>query len=337
MRVLSFWKSEAQQFSNIKETLDGIYDWVHQEGTTLSQTQTFEVAEDSDDLLTLCYDIKKNDSGEYILVTWNAIPAVNNEVAALKATELVGKASVVTTQFGKDDIPGYATYFWFLPNQNTFATIRFHHAVNGHANMKKYILGYLRGMSQYVYRSIDGTGEEILSYKQNSTDEKTYRPTFITSQKKLPGEIDVLRSNVQRINKVIQNTTLEPLLKASHGNLIRSALTVLGLATPNVQQQEVDLRNEMKISICREEFDEIVDNWENEFSSSGSFDVGFSLAGESGKVYWLSRSLAKTEIPLIFDRQEGNNEIVNPQSLLSALTNNKERIFREANRERQQG
>ena len=77
-------------------------------------------------------------------------------------------------------------------------------------------------------------------------------------------------------------------------------------------------------------------HWEAEFSSSGSFDVGFSLSGEAGKIYWLSRSLAKTEIGLVFERQSGNNEIVDPESLLNALTASKDRIFREANNERQQ-
>ena len=202
-----FGRSSARPFSNIRETLDGIYSWVHQEGTTLSQTQTFEISEDSDELLTLCYDVKRNANNEYILVTWNAIPAVSNEVAAIRATEPVGEASVITTQFGADDIPGYATYFWFLPDHNTFATVRFHHAVNGHANMRKYILGYLKGMSRFVYRSTNDDGEDVLTYRPSINDQNSYRPSFITSQKKLPGEIDALRNSVPRINKVIQTNT----------------------------------------------------------------------------------------------------------------------------------
>lgn len=325
-----YGRSKKAPFCNLDETLQGLYDWVHQDGMTLSQTQTFEVAQDSDDFLTLCYDIQKNDAGEFLLATWNAVPSVYNQVAAVRGTGPVGTASVVTTQFGDEDIPGFATYFWFLPDTNSFATVRFQHAVNGQGNMRKFVAGYLKNMSKYVYRKSDKNGEEVTSYKMSAKDSGNSRPTFITSQKRLPGQIDLIKKQVGKITKVVQTTKLEPIIKANHKAFYSGALKVLGLKTPNVQRQEVEIRNEMRMPVSGGELTEIIDAWEVDATDKGSSDVGFVMRGESNKVYWLSKSMANAEFKLMFNRQDGNNEIVESKSLLKALHNEKDKIHKEA-------
>lgn len=325
-----FGRSKRPPFFGIGDSLKGIYDWVHQDGMTLSQTQTFKVSDDSEDLLTLCYDIQKNNSDEYLLITWNAVPSTNNAIAAIRVTEPVGSASVITSQFGSDDIPGYATYFWFLPKENIFATIRFQHTINGQNNMRKFILGYLQNFTKHVYRSTSENGNEKISYKLNDEDSVTARPVFNTSRMKLPGEIDEIRENIFRVNKIIQTTKLEPILKTADSNFYKWALKILGLATPDIQQQEVEIKNEMKIRISEGEFDEIVKNWKETNYSAGTFDVGFTYQGDAQNIHWLSNSLAKAQASLSFERQSGNNEIVDAKSLLSALTASKSLILKEA-------
>lgn len=323
----SYAKSKVDSFCSLDDILKELYEWVHQPKMTLGQTLTFQPAEDEDDLPVYCYDIVKHANGDFLLTTWNETPSINNQVSAVKGTGFVGSAEITTKDFEEDDIPGYATYFWFLPNEGSFATIRFHHLVNGQGGMRKYMIGYLQNFSSHVYKVENASGGIDTSYKKNATDVGHYYPAFSTARKRLPGQVELIKSNRANIVKVTNSSKLEPMLKTDEMSFFQSALSLMGVKTPAVRREEVEIKNEMKMTPTKEELDSIIINWES-CQSNGSFDVGFSFKGESNQVHWLSRSIAKAEIGIIFDRQDGNSEIITASSLLDALVSKKDIIQR---------
>ena len=318
----SYAKSKSDSFCTLGDVLKELYGWIHQTNMTLGQTLTFQPADDEEDLPVYCYDIVKHINGDFLLVTWNATPSINNQVSAVKGTGLVGSAEITTKNFDEDDIPGYATYFWFLPNEGSFATIRFNHLVNGQAGMCKYMLGYLQNLSSHVYKDENASGDFDTYYKKDTNDNGHYYPSFSTARKRLPGQVELIKSNRANIVKVINSSKLEPMLSTDQMSFFQSALSLMGIKTPAVQREEIEIKNEMKMTPTKDELDSIILNWEG-FQTNGSFDVGFSFKGDSNQVHWLSRSIAKTEIEIIFDRQDGNNEIATASSLLDALISKK--------------
>jgi hypothetical protein len=325
----SYSKTNPYSFFNLEEVLSELARWVHQPKMTLGKTLTFQVAEDSEELPVYCYDIVKHSNGDFLLVTWNATPALDNQVAAVKGTGPVGSAQVVTKGFDREDIPGYATYFWFMPSQNCFATIRFRHLVNGQEGMKRFILGYLQNFSGCVYKEANPSGGFDTSYRRDAEDRGSHYPSFSTARKRLPGEIEMIKTNRPNITKVVNNSKIDPMLKADQKAIFQGILALMGIKSPSVQRQDVDIKNEIRMTPAQDELDAIIENWEAS-QSNGSFDVGFCFRGDSGQVHWLSKSIAKASIQLIIERQDGNNEIILPEKLLDALAAKKDVIRRMA-------
>ncbi len=67
----------------------------------------------------------------------------------------------------------------------------------------------------------------------------------------------------------------------------------------------------------------MVEEWEENHESKWD-DIGFKLSGVT-EIRWLSHSIAKTEYDL--DVERNNDEIVNAQSLLDSLTQNRNVIL----------
>ena len=65
--------------------------------------------------------------------------------------EQPGNTAMLTTGFGDTPaIPGFPSYFWFVPEKNVFATIRFAHSVQGKSNLDHYLNGFLAIKSHYI-------------------------------------------------------------------------------------------------------------------------------------------------------------------------------------------
>jgi len=67
----------------------------------------------------------------------------------------------------------------------------------------------------------------------------------------------------------------------------------------------------------------MVQEWEENHESKWD-DIGFKLSGDN-EIRWLSHSVAKSEYEL--DVERDNDEIVDAQSLLNALTQNRDIIL----------
>lgn len=313
-------------FSNLHDTLTGLHQWVTRPGVSLSNTATYEPSEDSDDLGVYCYDMAHDlNSDDCLLTTWNATPNSNGQAMAVNGAMPVGKAEVAESDFNDGYIPGFETYFWFIPEREVFATIRFDRTNNAQQNMRRYLYGYLINFSPYVY-TYDKDGEEHTYYGQSADEDRKFRPLFMTERRRLPGKLDFIRAKRSDIVKSVQKTVLHPFAQATDNALWQAMLGKMGVKRPAVEEQEISIRNEVCMTPTEEELANIIQQWREDEANNGTGDIGFCLRGNTQEIHWLSSSMAKAEWPVIVERDEHN--IVEANSLLHALASNRGEILK---------
>lgn len=306
--------------NNIGQILQSLSAWVGQEGFCLEDTSTYQVEDEDQILRTFCCDMRRDDDhGDYLLTTWNETPTLDGQVPSVSPNSSVGNTTVHLNQLPEGDIPGYATYFWFLPDENIFATVRFFRTLNGHPNLLRYMDGYLRHFSPYVLREEDPDEDgsyTIAGYINPETNDihDLLYPAFHSSPIRNPGEIDLIKENRTRITKMHRKAELKVNVQ-NDTDFYQRLLRFAGLGEPRAQTQGARIDYALPFTPSTDELNSIIDNW-GETPGEGWNDVGFKIQGDD--IYWLSRSLAK--VSKTIDVERDNEEIFNSESLLNALT-----------------
>lgn len=315
----------APEFGEIGDILNQLYSWVSDNGKTLAETCTYELEDGEDIYRTFCFDIKRNQqTGDFLLVLWNETPTNEGRVVTVDGQQSVGNAEVSFTDLPDGSIPGYATYFWFVPERNVFAAIRFHHTLLvGKSNLERYLREYCAKFTSYVVVEEDDDGAEILGYSNNGDEILHLRPDFKSFLYKKPGQVEALRNTINSVTKVIRKNRLSPRV-ALHRNIWQKMLEGLGVRPEERElTADVKIKYEIPFNPTPEQFDEMVQEWEENHESKWD-DIGFKLSGDN-EIRWLSHSVAKSEFEL--DVERDNDEIVDAQSLLNTLTQNRNVIL----------
>ncbi|BBL59937.1 hypothetical protein [Methylomonas koyamae] len=200
----------SPEFGNIADILNQLYEWVSGNDKSLNETCTYELEDGEDIYRTFCFDIKRNQqTGDFVLVTWNETPTNEGRVVTVNGLQPVGNAEVNFTDLPEGSIPGYATYFWFVPNSNVFAAIRFYHTLLiGKSNLEKYLREYCAKFTSYVVVEENHDGAEVFGYSFDGSDSKHLKADFKSFLYKKPGQIEALRSSCDTITKVIRKNRL---------------------------------------------------------------------------------------------------------------------------------
>ena len=177
--------------SNTDDCLEKLKSWA-QDGRTVENTTTYEEDIDNDIRNTYFVDAVKNSAtGDYILTLWNEVANDNGVIYGMNPNQSPGNTDIMQTGFGDAPaIPGFPSYFWFLPSEGLFATIKFDHSVQGKNNLDLFLNGYLANKSPY--RVVDSDDLVIgFSTTGNQTEnhEKIYSKFHATGKKS--NEIEV--------------------------------------------------------------------------------------------------------------------------------------------------
>lgn len=122
-------------FGGLLDTLAQLRDWAFRDDRPLAETCTYEI-EDTDSVLrTFCFDFAESENNDVLLVTWNETETLDGSMASVNGTDPAGQAHVSTNEVPPGHIAGYPTYFWFVPEYNVFAAIRFGNRANGHTGL----------------------------------------------------------------------------------------------------------------------------------------------------------------------------------------------------------
>ncbi|MDG4948456.1 hypothetical protein NYR72_07935 [Actinobacillus equuli subsp. haemolyticus] len=133
------------KFLGAKELLADLSQWAI--GKNLADTDVFKNAQNQG-FCTYLADIKSG-TDSTILVMWNQVPHSDAGVLSLPNNSTVGSIQQADANaIMANSIPGYPTYFWFIPSRNVFATICFNTIVNGRAAMESYVKQFMKLFSE---------------------------------------------------------------------------------------------------------------------------------------------------------------------------------------------
>lgn len=316
------WGGEEPEFGGTAEMLNELHQW--SQGKQLAETKTYEPADGSDLLPVYLMDITPGQDS-WLVTMWNQTPSVDGNFAAAMGNSQVGNTEVVLKEIPEGGIPGFATYFWFLPERNVFASIKFQHLITGQKPMQEYMESYLTLYSSHAVLTEpdEGVDIELAGYRQRPDAAiQNVSPRFRTALLKKPGDHDLLIEHADQIRKIHRKTTLhlnrEPEL-AFWQRLLQKSL----LRQPQVLPDHVRVKYELKVQLDREQVEQIIVSWIDAHDREWD-DYGFQLKGEASP-HWLSHSIARDEFQL--DVIRDNLEVVNARSLLEAIEGRRQAIL----------
>jgi hypothetical protein len=261
------------------------------------------------------------------------MPNYDGTVASVNGFDTVGSATVSLTEIPQNSIPGYATYFWFLPSLDIFSTIQIqvNNKLNGQKNMKKYIHEFMAKFTNYVVKqpktNPDNTQEyDILGYRNTPSEncQKLY-PRFETSLYQKKGQIDFIKENRLSIQKIIRKNKVDFQVRQDIA-LWQKLLEYLHITeTNNTSEEEnnIHFRYEIDLTPTEDELNQIMDQWDSVHSTKWD-NIGFMLKDETSP-RWISHSIAKGDFDLELDRNDVG--IISAESLLNALLNERQKIL----------
>ena len=312
----SYGRRVAPVFGTLADTLQHVATWAH--GRSLGHTRTHGTGKGASQTLPayLVNATRKDDA--WLLTLWNEAANTEGKVVSIDGFAAVGDAEVSETEVEEGHIPGHATYFWFLPDQNLMATIRFQHPMAGVYELGKFVHGFLANCGPHVvYDEPEHVGQvKVVGYRLNKDAEMArVRPSFKAEIYKKHGPLDYVISRSEDIRKIKKKTALllnHPPEKA----LWQKMLENIHLTRYKTVQQEVDIYYELDVNgLAQDEVREVAEQWVDEIDEDS--DYGFSIKGEGAKTHWLGKAYAKDTLHLDLVRK--NIELVDPDSLLSEL------------------
>jgi hypothetical protein len=314
-------------FLGVQDMLDQLKNWAS--GKDLVDTDVFQ-NKNKQDLCTYLADLKSN-SHSAIMVLWNQVPYTDSGVLSLPNQAKFGQIQQADANSIKEDsIPGYPTYFWFIPSLNVFATICFNTNVNGRIAMESYVKQFMRQFSSYVVKELNEQTNELeikgYSIDPTNSNEKVFDhpPSFYSYIYPKAQKLEELKVQAPQIKKI----TKKAVCSYSNPVSLNMLQKVVGLFTGLPQQlssnQDFFVKTEVSVNgLTDTEVQGLFDEWERDVEAWKSLDYGFSI---DGKQHWFSRATVKWEGELALSFTE-QNSFGNISALLSELENKKSSIL----------
>ncbi|AHB08396.1 hypothetical protein U875_09760 [Pandoraea pnomenusa 3kgm] len=300
-------------------------------GRRLSETSTYDVIDGSDLLKTYLVTLQRHRQGDYLLGLWNQLPGNSNRIASIGHDDIVGSATAEFTDIDGDRIPGFATYFWVMPEERKVAAIRVKHAMNGIRAFEHYMKNFLQFINpNHVVVSDEGGEDEIIvqGYKptQNEQDVLTLYPKFAIGSIQKQGDSERILANRHDIKKIICKTTLT--------NTAREDRTIwqkgLDAARLNFGERyltaQTQIKVELPLTFTQQELQHTLNEWGAHLRATRSAwdDIGFVMRGEPSPI-WLGKSYARKGFSM--DVEWIDEEQVQPAHLLSQLVRRKAEVI----------
>jgi hypothetical protein len=311
---------------SFSQILDNIYNWALAPGRLIQNTCTYEVNEDFDMefLETYLVSAKKcATNGDMLFSFWNRTHASGSSVYALDAAAQLDNVSEDVFHQGnlpESSIPGFATYFLFMPSKSVMATITFGNPRSGMSAFSYWLENFLKTESRYVHFD---ASDQFSGYRcANGTIYNDLEPRFIKSLYKNPSKRNMILANRENIRGIVRRINLD---RAQPSELdvfdrLRSLFGASGITELN--DHEVSLKYELSYTPSATELDEIISAYDNSLNRTNWEDVGLLFPdnnsfGANG-TEWLSKSFAKTKIAIEVDWVL-TGQLINGNVLLASI------------------
>jgi len=275
---------------------------------------------------------------QFLVTTWNQTPTINGALAYIDGTSKVGVPAISHSTPPAGNIPGYPTYFWFIPDEQLYATIQLPESLNGRENLHRYISSFMEKFHPEHVVSNKNLGVDddahlyIQGYRENSSSKIHLRDDvtilFKGGLHKNPGDFDYIKKNLSKVNRIIRKETLSSKTPNNQiGAKLKNAFSYIGLSDPALPiDHNYRVKMELKLTPTEEQFDQIVKAWEKEQEIDGLStynDYGFQFSDHQSP-RWLGKTYARSsfEIPVTYI----DDVLIEPDSLLSELIKRKATI-----------
>lgn len=324
-----YYKRNGRSLGTVSEILDNLQNWVN--GKYLNETlcPVDSDTSEGDTLPTYCYSVVQR-NGDYLLTTWNRTADVNGKIASIDGLGKTGEAKVETTKITDGYIPGYPSFFWFIPAKKVFASVKFNNVpLNGKKKLDEYLKGFLKYFSQYVvFDKTTGNEFEIKGY--GTEQDYSYHPFFVAKEFTNKGDEDFIRKNRMNIYKIIKKDDFKHQRPETKELWQRIVCFIQGERSN--EDSNCIMENKIRIEIdgtpSETELNNIINHWSQDCSQCDSTDIGFIFRGKSNHIVWLKQALASIKFDLDI-RFVNNDVLVKPEDLLGELQKKQERIFKE--------
>lgn len=338
--------SQDPQYGLIDEIIEDLKDWVS--NRNINQTCTYNP--EGNFLKTYCCDIRSNSCGDFLITIWNETASNDGTIAFIDGDKPVGKADLSIAEVDGGNIPGYPTYFWFMPSIDKFATIQLSGSTrNGVRNLGEYLRNYMKWHSSYANREHSKQGhlffeEEIsvLNYRITSYSDKTssypipenmiVKFNFFLHEKGGKSE-DFIRQNRNSIQRALFKSTLT-LSSSEEKGFVERFFDVFSINKERMNH-ELNFSYNMEFNNpSEEEVEALIKAWRRLEAESESEweDLGFEVLEECSirktKKVWMSKYIASSVFRLPVKK---DSEKVDIENLLNVLTEQKKIILNKLN------
>lgn len=326
-------KTNIATFGNLESFLDDLICWTTLDDKPLKETCTFSPINEKEVKKTFCYDIKKSNLNNFLLITWNETASLNSSFPTISGSSKVGEADINFTNLNPDDIPGYPSYFYIMPKENRMASISFEHSLNGKSNLEKYLKEFFSKLSHYVISeqqiNLDGDHEHVMAgWSDGQSTHYNLIGHFETKLIRNKGKIEHIKQNWTKISKMHQHNKISTKEFIKFNFISRLTKKFMDSQTPDFHEHKVKFSFETSYKPkTRNELNDIIDEWNNSTEINSKWDdLGFSFEKESSTIHWLNKSIATNafEIPLL----KSHKNIIESERLILWLDNNKNVILR---------
>lgn len=299
----------------VTRTLQDIARWAS--GLRLEQTKTYTPIEGGT-LPVYLADVGQS-GATWLITLWNETHGVDEEVPSLMANAGVGQAAVILNKAKAGSIPGFATYFWFIPDLDVFATLRFVRPFTGQTGLQNYISSFLEHFSSFCVRETDEEGEiRVVGYREGREgDVQQLYPRFRARIFTKPGNHDYVLNNADSVRRIVKKDVLQ-LASREDLSLWQQTLAFTGVTPKKTRKIEsARLECSIDVELDRAGVEAIIDEWEKSGGADSGADFGFFMRGDH-KEYWLAKSLARDQFAL--DLDGADPELIDKNLLLEQLT-----------------
>ena len=311
-----YGESDTPAFGNLQQVLEDLQTWGG--GRNLLDTKTFDARRDQ--LPVYLLDIRRVPNSEaWVIALWNETPSYEDQVASLMPTSTVGSVEVAMNEIPPGSIPGYATYFAFVPSRSLAVGLRFQHETFGNAGMRAFLRGFMRlGTRHTVFgSSAEGADINVIGYAEApGARVLKARARFRTEPQRKEAERGLLLERARSVTKVVRKTGLQP---AHQENLAfwQRLLRHAGLREPARRPDEIKVQYVMEARLEPDDMQRVFEEYDHGPAESEWEDIGFVLKGDAATTHWLSAATPKLSLDV--DVHRDNVEVVDCGSLAGEL------------------
>lgn len=308
------------EYGDVSDTLEKLAAWA-KDGRELINTITYEPKPEDDIFNTYFCDHHRTFNGDTVLTLWNEAANDEGAIYGMKPKDKPGSRAMMKTGFeDKEAIPGFPSYFWFIPQIGKFASIKFNHSAQGKRNLDHYLNGFLANMSPY--RVIDEDGD-IIGYSADGKKldvEHAIYPRFNSINTKNDQIESELLANSSKITRMIKKETLDFTIPDTRKRFEKLFSGLLENAPKD--KIERDITHNFQFKPTNAQLKEIIKNFNSDEKNHLLKDVGFVVRGKHIMLSGMS-----VAFPMDLDIQRTEDQMITPDKLLASLQKKRKAIL----------